>query len=221
MNCMANPFILFNDLYAIKSLSRILSSTLEEQLQFKLNPNMKKITKKGSGSFTSSETSSPPFISGNRKGNCNHLQVFRVSEDKLLKLKTLFSSTKAELANLQLQFQSDLKQMVVGRDKLQAKFWDLKNGWTTNIKLLRKLLKSVESYKRAQLALGIGDEDLAREALKRRKSYAITNLSIYCRQKFLSIIATYLYLFTYKGNVLSFYFQHKQWVKNCKYIAIM
>ncbi|KAI3515739.1 hypothetical protein L1887_14643 [Cichorium endivia] len=100
-------------------------------------------------------------------------------------------------------------------------FWDLKNGWTTNIKLLRKLLKTVESYKRAQLALGIGDEDLAREALKRRKSYAITNLSIYCRQKFLSIIATYLYLFTYKGNVLSFYFQHKQWVKNCKYFAIM
>lgn len=29
-------------------------------------------------------------------------------------------------------------------------------------------------YKRAQLALGKGDEDLAREALKRRKSYAVS-----------------------------------------------
>ncbi|KAI3787719.1 hypothetical protein L2E82_00083 [Cichorium intybus] len=68
----------FNHLDAIKSLSRILLSTLEEQLQFKLNPNMKEITKEGSGSLTSSETSSPLFIFGNRKGNCNHLQVFRV-----------------------------------------------------------------------------------------------------------------------------------------------
>ncbi|KAF5944135.1 hypothetical protein HYC85_018212 [Camellia sinensis] len=33
---------------------------------------------------------------------------------------------------------------------------------------------SEEWYKRAQLALGKGDEDLAREALKRRKSYAVS-----------------------------------------------
>ncbi|KAI3519863.1 hypothetical protein L1887_09080 [Cichorium endivia] len=125
------------------------------------------------------------------------------------------------MAELDHIFVNALPNLARGEYTAGFPFWDLKNGWTTNIKLLRKLLKTVELYKRAQLALGIGDEDLAREALKRRKSYAITNLSVYCRQKFLSIIATYLYLFTYKGNVLSFYFQHKQWVKNCKYFAIM
>ena len=36
-------------------------------------------------------------------------------------------------------------------------------------------LLSDNRYKRAQLALGKGDEDLAREALKRRKSYAVSH----------------------------------------------
>lgn len=31
-----------------------------------------------------------------------------------------------------------------------------------------------DRYRRAQLALGKGDEDLAREALKRRKAYAVS-----------------------------------------------
>ncbi|KAI3737456.1 hypothetical protein L2E82_27459 [Cichorium intybus] len=65
------------------------------------------------------------------------------------------------------------------------RFWHLKNGWRTNIKLLSKLLKAVKFcwYKRAQLALGIGDEDLARQALKRRKSYAGKILEIPAQDK--------------------------------------
>jgi phage shock protein A len=34
-------------------------------------------------------------------------------------------------------------------------------------------------YRRAQLALQKGDEELAREALKRRKSYAVGTILIY------------------------------------------
>ncbi|KAF8755849.1 hypothetical protein HU200_011325 [Digitaria exilis] len=62
--------------------------------------------------------------------------------------------------------------------------WHLKSGLRTNTKLLSKLLMIGNAvinymhfsekcrYRRAQLALQKGDEDLAREALKRRKSYA-------------------------------------------------
>jgi hypothetical protein len=37
---------------------------------------------------------------------------------------------------------------------------------------------SIFRYRRAQLALQKGDEDLAREALKRRKSYAVSTYEI-------------------------------------------
>lgn len=80
------------------------------------------------------------------------------------------------------------------------RFWHLKSSWKTDIKLHNRLLKigiiflealsflfrfiliavvimiyCDDRYKRAQLALGKGDEDLAREALKRRKSYAVSH----------------------------------------------
>ena len=77
---------------------------------------------------------------------------------------------------------------------LLLRSWLLRNRWKTDIKLHKKLLKigkilesdtffffpaalTLESnhrYGRAQLALSKGDEDLAREALKRRKSYAVS-----------------------------------------------
>jgi hypothetical protein len=84
-------------------------------------------------------------------------------------------------------------------DSCFGRSWHLKSGLRINIKLQNKLLLigmamvygsesnfsiyllavneyyflSKCRYRRAQLALQKGDEDLAREALKRRKSYAV------------------------------------------------
>ncbi|CAI9297716.1 unnamed protein product [Lactuca saligna] len=128
---------------SIKSFSRILSNTLEEQLQFKLNPNMKDLTKEISGSFMSSEASSPLFKIRNGKMNCIHLQVFREQENKLLKLKSLYSSTKTEFANLQLQLQNDLKQMESQVEVLSM----AANGYHKVVKENRTLYNMVQDLK--------------------------------------------------------------------------
>lgn len=59
-------------------------------------------------------------------------------------------------------------------------------------------------YRRAQLALGKGDEDLAREALKRRKSYAV-NAFLHGRNSFLFIKKScnlFKLLVEFKSNIL-------------------
>ncbi|KAI7747485.1 hypothetical protein M8C21_025901, partial [Ambrosia artemisiifolia] len=77
-----------------------------------LNPISKDLSTEESGSTSSSPDSS---LTGNverrQAGDCNHLQVVQVQEKKLLNLKELLSSTKAEFGDLQSQFQNDLKQM--------------------------------------------------------------------------------------------------------------
>ncbi|KAK9075857.1 hypothetical protein SSX86_004186 [Deinandra increscens subsp. villosa] len=105
---------------SLKLLSKMISSTLEEQLQYKspmLNTISKDLSTDGSGSVTSSATSSSPDLSTienvkyHQARDCNHLQVVQVQEEKLLSLKGLLSNTKAEFADLKSQFRNDLKQM--------------------------------------------------------------------------------------------------------------
>ncbi|KVI12099.1 Calponin homology domain-containing protein [Cynara cardunculus var. scolymus] len=91
---------------SVKWFSKILSSALEEQLQYKFPES---------------------FQACLNKDDCNHWQVFKVQEKKLQtvlypttslssisifqNLKALLSSTKAEFGDLQSQWQHDLKQM--------------------------------------------------------------------------------------------------------------
>ncbi|KAL8254619.1 hypothetical protein R6Q59_032840 [Mikania micrantha] len=105
---------------SVKLLTKMISSTLEEQLQYKfpvLNPISIDLSTEESGTTTSSATSLSPHSTtiGNAKycqaGECNHVQVVQVQEEKLMNLKELLSSTKAEFGDLQSQFQNDLKQM--------------------------------------------------------------------------------------------------------------
>ncbi|KAJ8421885.1 hypothetical protein Cgig2_009604 [Carnegiea gigantea] len=90
-----------------------------------------------------------------------------------------FEDPEKILEQTVLEMNEDLTKM--------RQFWHLKSNWKTSTRLHNKLQKigklsadmktlSVLNYlyKRAQLALSKGDEDLAREALKRRKSYADT-----------------------------------------------
>ncbi|KAM0008066.1 putative minus-end-directed kinesin ATPase [Helianthus debilis subsp. tardiflorus] len=116
---------------SVKLLTKMISSTLEEQLQYKLpmlNPISKDLSTEESGSVTSSASSlslSPhSSLTVNAKrcrvGDCNHLQVVQVQEKMLLNLKELLSSTKAEFGDLQSQFQNDLKQMESQIEELSA-----------------------------------------------------------------------------------------------------
>ncbi|PWA37704.1 hypothetical protein CTI12_AA590230 [Artemisia annua] len=85
---------------SIKLLRKMLSSTLDEQLQYKSpesNTVNSDLFKEVSGTSTNSD--------------CNRWKVFRAQEKKLSNLKALLSSTKEEFRDLQSQFQNDLKQM--------------------------------------------------------------------------------------------------------------
>ncbi|XP_076908617.1 kinesin-like protein KIN-14L [Bidens hawaiensis] len=114
---------------SVKLLSKMITSTLKEQIQNKspvLNPISKDLSNEESGSVASSATSlsSNSSLTENEKQcqarDCNHLQVVQVQEKKLLDLKELLSSTKAEFGDLQSQFQNDLKQMESQIDELST-----------------------------------------------------------------------------------------------------
>ncbi|KAL8208536.1 hypothetical protein R6Q57_007948 [Mikania cordata] len=104
---------------SVKWLSKMISRTLEEQLQYKfpLNPISIDLSTEESGTTSSSATSLSPHSTtiGNAKvsGLMNFFNhCIMVNHASILQnLKELLSSTKAEFGDLQSQFQNNLKQM--------------------------------------------------------------------------------------------------------------
>ncbi|XP_024964619.1 kinesin-like protein KIN-14L [Cynara cardunculus var. scolymus] len=132
---------------SVKWFSKILSSALEEQLQYKfpeLNPIIKDVSEEGSRSTTSSETRNrKSFQACLNKDDCNHWQVFKVQEKKLQNLKALLSSTKAEFGDLQSQWQHDLKQMESQVEELST----AAQGYHKVVKENRTLYNMVQDLK--------------------------------------------------------------------------
>ncbi|KAI3772624.1 hypothetical protein L6452_03814 [Arctium lappa] len=132
---------------SVKWFSRILSSALEEQLQYKfpeLNPIVKDVSKEGSRSTTSSEARNGKSCRAClNKDDCNHWQVFQTQEKKLQNLKALLSSTKAEFGDLQSQLQHGLKHMASQVEELST----AAKGYHKVVKENRTLYNMVQDLK--------------------------------------------------------------------------
>ncbi|OVA20862.1 Calponin homology domain [Macleaya cordata] len=107
-----------------KFFSKIMSSCLQEQ-QLNQFPELRLVLIDSSleGSNSIANTTSTPTEKTNtigtnkcckacmKRGSCNHRHLLKVQERDLMDLKTLLSRTKKEVEVLQIQFQSDLKQI--------------------------------------------------------------------------------------------------------------